>query len=56
MKGVLWGCGLYYGVLAFNLLVTFWIGEFLLGTIGVLIYLPILILFSLRHRNASPNH
>lgn len=42
------GCGLYYGVLVFNLAVTFWIGEALLGTTGVLIYLPITALLILR--------
>lgn len=45
---VLLGCGLYYGVLAFNLSVTFWIGEPLLGTTGLLIYLPITVLLVLR--------
>ena len=45
---VLLGCGLYYGVLIFNLTVTFWIGEFLLGTTGVFIYLPVTVLLALR--------
>jgi putative membrane protein len=45
---VLLGCGLYYGVLIFNLAVTFWIGEFLLGTTGVFIYLPVTVLLALR--------
>src|SRR6266705_549370 len=35
------GCALYYAVLVFNLAVTFWIGEPLIGTTGVLMYLPI---------------
>jgi uncharacterized membrane protein len=47
-RHVLLGCGLYYGVLLFNLAVTFWIGERLLGITGVLIYLPITALFLLR--------
>jgi uncharacterized membrane protein len=47
-RGVLLGCGLYYAVLMFNLSVTFWIGEYLLGMTGVLIYLPITALFLLR--------
>jgi uncharacterized membrane protein len=47
-RNVLLGCALYYGVLAFNLAVTFWIGERLLGMTGVLIYLPITALFLLR--------
>lgn len=38
---VLLGCGLYYGVLLFNLSVTFWIGESLLGLMGLLLYTPI---------------
>ena len=38
---ILLGCGLYYSVLLFNLAVTFWIGEGLLGTTGVLLFLPI---------------
>lgn len=45
---VLIGCGLYYGVLSFNLAVTFWIGEFLLGLTGVLIFLPITALLLLK--------
>lgn len=46
-QDLLGGCLLYYGVLAFNLTVTFWIGEYLLGIVGILIYLPstILLLF-----------
>lgn len=45
---VLLGCGLYYGVLIFNLTVTFWIGESLLGMTGLLIYLPLTALLALR--------
>ena len=45
---VLLGCGLYYGVLFFNLAVTFWIGEVLLGLAGVFIFLPITVLALLR--------
>jgi uncharacterized membrane protein len=45
---VLLGCGLYYGVLIFNLTVTFWIGEVLMGTTGVFIYLPVTVLLALR--------
>ena len=36
------GVGLYLGVLAFNLAMTFWIGETCLGWVGVFIYLPFL--------------
>ncbi len=45
---VLMGCGLYYGVLVFNIGITFWIGEALIGTTGVLMFLPISLLFLLR--------
>jgi putative membrane protein len=45
---VLFGCGLYYGVLLFNLGVTFWIGERLQGMAGALMYLPVTALFLLR--------
>lgn len=45
---VLLGCGLYYAVLAFNLGVTFWIGEDQLGMTGLLMYLPLTALLLLR--------
>lgn len=45
---LLLGAGLYYGVLAFNLGVTFWIGESLQGTAGLLMYLPVTTLLLLR--------
>ncbi len=48
---VLLGCGLYYGVLVFNLTMTFWIGERLLGFTGILMYLPLSMLFLLRLLN-----
>jgi uncharacterized membrane protein len=35
------GAGLYLGVLLFNLSLTFYIGETLLGLVGVFIYLPL---------------
>jgi uncharacterized membrane protein len=35
------GIGLYYGVLAFNLSVTFWIGEMLMGLVGCFIFIPL---------------
>jgi len=38
---LLFGCALYYGILTFNLAVTFWIGESLIGVTGILMYLPI---------------
>jgi putative membrane protein len=51
---VLLGCLLYYGVLIFNLAITFWIGEHLLGLIGVMMYLPVTVLFVLRLFNRIP--
>ena len=47
-RHILLGCGLYYGVLIFNLTVTFWIGESLIGMTGLLIYLPLTVLLTLR--------
>jgi len=38
---LLLGCALYYAVLCFNLAVTFWIGERLIGVIGMMTYLPV---------------
>lgn len=38
---LLLGIGLYYGVLTFNLAVTFWIGEDVLGMTGTLMYVPV---------------
>ena len=53
--GALWDCGrrdfpgqallgpgLYFGILAFNLIITLWIGETILFLAGVFIYLPFL--------------
>jgi uncharacterized membrane protein len=51
---VLLGCALYYGVLIFNLVITFWIEEYLLALVGVMIYLPLTILFVLRLFNRLP--
>lgn len=41
---LLLGIGLYYGVLAFNLGMTFWIGESFMGTCGALMHLPVLMI------------
>ncbi len=49
-REVLLGCGLYYGVLLFNLAVTFWIGEWVLGLAGCLLYAPVTALALLRFR------
>jgi putative membrane protein len=45
---ILLGVGLYYGVLAFNLSVTFWIGEAVMGVSGLLMHLPVLVLLLFR--------
>ncbi len=37
--------GVYIGILAFNLTLTFWIGETLLGVVGIMMYVPIVVLF-----------
>ena len=51
---ILLGCALYYGVLAFNLAITFWIREPLLGVTGLFIFLPITAFFFLRLLNRLP--
>lgn len=47
-RHVLLGCTLYYAVLIFNLAMTFWIGEALLGLTGIFMFLPITALALLR--------
>jgi putative membrane protein len=42
------GPGLYLGILAFNLFMTFWIGEYTLGWAGIFIYLPFLTWLALK--------
>ena len=54
-RSLLLGCALYYGVLLFNLVITFWISEPLLGLVGVMIYLPVTLLFVLRLLNRIPS-
>lgn len=51
---LLLGCALYYGVLIFNLAVTFWIGESFLGLVGIMIYTPVTALLFLRILNRLP--
>jgi putative membrane protein len=54
---LLLGVGLYYGVLAFNLSVTFWIGESFMGMSGLLMHLPVIALLMIRlagPRDVSP--
>ena len=45
---LLLGIGLYYGVLAFNLGMTFWIGETFMGISGLLMHLPVLMVLTAR--------
>lgn len=45
---LLLGVGLYYGVLAFNLSMTFWIGESFMGMSGLLMHLPVIALLMFR--------
>jgi len=45
---LLLGIGLYYGVLAFNLGMTFWIGETFMGMSGLLMHLPFLMILTAR--------
>jgi uncharacterized membrane protein len=42
--------GLYFGVMGFNIFMTFWIGERLIGIIGVIIILPLLVMILLTLR------
>ncbi|NOT21376.1 MAG: carotenoid biosynthesis protein [Nitrospiraceae bacterium] len=45
---ILLGVGLYYGVLVFNLSMTFWIGESFMGMSGLLMHLPVIALLIAR--------
>jgi len=42
--------GLYFGVMGFNIFMTFWIGETLIGITGVIIILPLLVMILLTLR------
>jgi uncharacterized membrane protein len=42
--------GLYFGILVFNLFMTFWIGEAQMGLVGVFIVLPLFVLVLLSNR------
>jgi putative membrane protein len=53
-SSLLLGVGLYYGVLAFNLGVTFWIGEWFMGFSGLLMHLPVLAVLLYRVINLQP--
>lgn len=54
ITGLLLGVGLYYGVLAFNLSVTFWIGEWFMGLSGLLMHLPVLAVLMYRIVDLQP--
>lgn len=48
------GPAFYWGILAFNFIITFWIGEWVLGTIGIALHVTIAaVLFSLRRRTTA---
>ena len=53
---LLLGVGLYYGVLIFNLSITFWIGESFMGMSGLLMHLPVIavLMFRLARPRAVP--
>src|SRR5574341_650384 len=53
-SNILMGCGLYYSVLLFNLTITFWIDEPLIGMTGILIYIPLTVLLLLRLHGKLP--
>ncbi|MDO8546010.1 MAG: carotenoid biosynthesis protein [Nitrospirales bacterium] len=53
-RRLLFGCALYYGILGFNLAVTFWIGEPLIGVTGILMYLPITVFLLLKLAGRLP--
>jgi uncharacterized membrane protein len=54
---LLLGIGLYYGVLAFNLGMTFWIGEWFMGLSGLLMHLPVfaLVIYRLTDLQSTPS-
>ncbi len=53
-RPLLLGCVLYYGVLAFNLAVTFWINEPVIGTTGLFMYFPITVFLLLKLAGRLP--
>ena len=53
---LLLGVVLYYGVLAFNLGVTFWIGESFMGMSGLLMHLPVIALLMFRLAGPRDKH
>jgi len=51
---VMLGSALYYAVLCFNLAITFWIGEPLMGWTGILIYVPVTALLLIKLAGRLP--
>ena len=56
VRPIFLGAALYFLILVFNLCMTFAIGEYLLGTVGILLYVPITWLFLTRYWSMSPVH
>jgi len=56
VRPIFLGAALYLLILVFNLCMTFAIGEYLLGTVGILLYVPITWLFLTRYWSMSPVH
>jgi len=56
VRPIFLGAALYFLILVFNLGMTFAIGEYLLGTVGILLYVPIIWLFLTRYWSMSPVH
>jgi putative membrane protein len=50
---VLGSIGLYFGVLGFNLFMTFWIGELMIGVVGSIIILPLAVMIILALSNGG---
>ena len=51
---LLLGAALYFGVVIFNLAMSFWIGEPLIGWTGLMLYLPVSGLLWLRLAERAP--
>ena len=56
VRPLLLGAALYYLILAFNLTMTFAIGEHLLGVVGMMLYAPITWLLVTRYWRQSAEH
>jgi putative membrane protein len=56
VRPIFLGAALYFLILVFNLCMTFAIGEYLLGMVGIFLYVPITWLFLTRYWSMSPVH